>query len=47
MFSSLFLFLLVGCQGSSYTPIAKDKNVIITTNIKEGSISFIDKKDKS
>ena len=45
-FSSLFLFLLVGCQGSSYTPIAKDKNVIITTNIKEGSISFIDKKDK-
>ncbi|MDA2381410.1 YncE family protein [Bacillus cereus] len=46
VFLLCFLFLLVGCQGSSYTPIAKDKNVIITTNIKEGSISFIDKKDK-
>ena len=45
-FSSLFLFLLVGCQGSSYTPIAKDKSVIITTNIKEGSISFVDKQTK-
>ena len=43
----LFLFLLVGCQGSSYTPIAKDKSVIITTNIKEGSISFVDKQTKS
>ncbi|PFI45524.1 40-residue YVTN family beta-propeller [Bacillus cereus] len=46
IFLLCFLFLLVGCQGSSYTPIAKDKNVIITTNIKEGSISFIDKKSK-
>ena len=45
-FSYLFLFLLVGCQGSSYTPIAKDKSVIITTNIKEGSISFVDKQTK-
>ncbi|PEK97444.1 YncE family protein [Bacillus mycoides] len=46
VFLLCFLFLLVGCQGSSYTPIAKDKSVIITTNIKEGSISFIDKKTK-
>ncbi|HDR7792360.1 TPA: YncE family protein [Bacillus luti] len=46
VFFLCFLFLLVGCQGSSYTPIAKDKSVIITTNIKEGSISFIDKKTK-
>ncbi|KFN03365.1 YncE family protein [Bacillus clarus] len=41
-----FLFLLVGCRGSSYTPIAKEKSIIITTNIKEGSVSFIDKKSK-
>lgn len=40
------LFLLTGCQGESYTPIAKNKSVLITTNIKEGSISFIDKKSK-
>ncbi len=45
-FFSVFLFLLVGCQGSSYTSIAKDKSVIITTNIKEGSLSFIDKHTK-
>ncbi|HGE5779023.1 YncE family protein [Bacillus pseudomycoides] len=41
-----FLFLLAGCQGNSYTPIAKNKSIIITTNIKEGSISFIDEKSK-
>lgn len=46
VFLICFLFLLVGCQGSSYTPIAKDKSVIITTNIKEGSISFVDKQTK-
>ncbi|MGE6537276.1 YncE family protein [Bacillus luti] len=46
VFLLCFLFLLVGCQGSSYTPIDKDKNVIITTNIKEGSISFIDRQTK-
>ena len=46
VFLLCFVFLLVGCQGSSYTPIAKDKSVIITTNIKEGSISFVDKQTK-
>lgn len=40
------LFLLAGCQENSYTPIAKNKNIIITTNIKEGSVSFIDEKSK-
>lgn len=46
VFLLCFLFLLVGCQGSTYTPIAKDKSVMITTNIKEGSISFVDKQTK-
>ncbi len=46
VFLLCFLFLLVGCQGSSYISIAKDKSVIITTNIKEGSLSFIDKHTK-
>ncbi|PFN10066.1 MULTISPECIES: YncE family protein [Bacillus cereus group] len=41
-----FLFLLAGCQGNSYTPIAKNKSIIITANIKEGSVSFIDEKSK-
>ncbi|MDM5153928.1 YncE family protein [Bacillus sp. DX1.1] len=41
-----FMFLLTGCQSDLYTPIAKNKNLIITTNIKEGSISFIDMQSK-
>ncbi|MEH7456990.1 lipoprotein [Bacillus sp. JJ1127] len=46
VFLLCFLFLLAGCQGNSYTPIAKNKSILITTNIKEGSVSFIDKKSK-
>ncbi|MGI2745024.1 lipoprotein, partial [Bacillus cytotoxicus] len=46
LFLLCFLFLLAGCNENSYTPIAKHKSVVITTNIKEGSISFIDKKLK-
>ncbi|YAR63950.1 YncE family protein [Bacillus cytotoxicus] len=46
LFLLCFLFLLAGCNENSYTPIAKHKSVVITTNIKEGDISFIDKKLK-
>ncbi|WP_459500920.1 YncE family protein [Bacillus sp. C1] len=46
LFLLCFLFLLAGCQGNSYTPIAKNKSMVITTNMKEGSISFIDEKSK-
>lgn len=46
MFLLCCVFLLAGCQRESYTSIAKNKSVIITTNIKEGSISFIDRELK-
>ncbi|WP_369900530.1 YncE family protein [Bacillus manliponensis] len=39
-----FSFFLIGCNKEGYTSVPVDKDVIITTNIKEGSISFIDMK---
>lgn len=39
-----FSLLLIGCNKGGYTSVPINKDVMITTNVKEGSISFIDMK---
>jgi YVTN family beta-propeller protein len=38
----LLCFVLAGCNTEKYKPISRDKSILITTNMKEGSVSFID-----
>ncbi|MDG4657475.1 YncE family protein [Ectobacillus antri] len=40
----LLICLLAGCSGNHFAPVTQS-NLLITSNIKEGSISFIDPKD--
>lgn len=40
--SLCIILLLTGCKGGAYQSIDPKRDLLITTNIKEGSISFID-----
>jgi hypothetical protein len=42
----LCLCLLSGCNMKSFTPIPKEKEILISVNIKEGSLTFFDLKNK-
>ncbi|PGZ95980.1 40-residue YVTN family beta-propeller [Bacillus pseudomycoides] len=42
LISLCIVLLLTGCSGETYQSISPKKSLLITTNIKEGSISFID-----
>ncbi|MGF9965076.1 YncE family protein [Bacillus rhizoplanae] len=42
LISLCIVLLLTGCNGGDYESINTKKDLLITTNIKEGSISFID-----
>ncbi|MFX3661571.1 MAG: YncE family protein [Ectobacillus sp.] len=40
----VFVLLLAGCGAERYTPVVSQETILITTNIKDGSLSFIEAK---